>query len=262
MIAPNIEIPPGLEEAYFGAVALLGGVNPNTIMSRKGSPAKKNFARVFSRSLFVIWESIWDSFDSTRKTAWTNYWITLPFGSHSGSSGWPGSGYSAFVYFNAPRYRDGLDLILDPPTNLLLNGSFDGFVPWFWGEAWFYNTDKMSVDEATDWGLSAYLTQDVTVEDSVSYHVSFKIRFNPLNLEGTGDSSVDIAIGLGNDGALQITVPGLHYSDADYHTLEYDIVADVNPFAEEPHFDFYFTFGDFLEGTTLDVTDFVLTLNP
>lgn len=133
MIAPNIDIPPGLEEAYYNIVRILGGVNPDTIIKKKGSPAKKNYSEVGSRSLFVRWESLWATFDTNRLASWTSYWYTLPFGDHSGFGGWPGSGFSAFIYVNAPRYQLGLDPLLDPPVgNLISNPSFgSGGFGWF-----------------------------------------------------------------------------------------------------------------------------------
>ncbi len=67
------------------------------------------------RSDFIIFAPIYNPLSSARHIAWTAYWGTLPFGSHSGAGGWPGSGFSAFVYVNAPRYKNGDDLLLDPP---------------------------------------------------------------------------------------------------------------------------------------------------
>lgn len=131
MIAPGIDIPPGLEDAYYGAVRLLGGNNPNTIIEKRQSPARKNFSQVSNRSLFVKFKSTWRSFDTSRKNSWTLFWEILPFGNHGGLNGWPGSGYSAFVYVNAPRYKRGEPLLLDPPGNLIINGDFsDGDHNW------------------------------------------------------------------------------------------------------------------------------------
>lgn len=125
MIAPLIDIPAGLEDAYHRVVSYLGGNNPDTIILRKGSPAKQNFYLFSDRSLFVKWKSIWADFDAPRKLSWSDYWESLPFSPHSGQNGWPGSGYSAFVYINAPRYKANLDLLLDPPvSNLIYNGDF------------------------------------------------------------------------------------------------------------------------------------------
>ena len=115
MKAPNINVPPGLEEAFAGVVALLGGNNPNTIISTKPSPEKKNFKRVADRSLFRLWQISYNDLTPTMKQLWTDYWITLPFGTHAGNNGYPGSGYSAFVHINAPRYQAGLPPLLTPP---------------------------------------------------------------------------------------------------------------------------------------------------
>jgi hypothetical protein len=115
MIAPDIQIPAGLEEAFAGVISLLGGNNPNTIISAKPSPARKNFRIVGDRSLFRTWQNLYKTFPQPQKDLWRDYWITLPFGTHAGNNGYPGSGYSAFIYINAPRYHLGLPPLLTPP---------------------------------------------------------------------------------------------------------------------------------------------------
>lgn len=125
MIAPLIDIPAGLEDAYHRVVSFLGGNNPDTIILRRQSPAKQNFYLYSDRSLFVKWKSIWRDLTVEQKSSWADFWESLPFSPHSGQNGWPGSGYSAFVYINAPRYKANLDLLLDPPvSNLIFNGDF------------------------------------------------------------------------------------------------------------------------------------------
>lgn len=127
MIAPLIDIPAGLEEAYYNVVSFLGGNNPDTIILKRGSPARQRYSEFASISLFVKWKSLYNGLSNDQHIAWTDYWITLPFGDHGGENGWPGSGYSAFVYVNAPRYKLGQDLLLDPPSaNLIFNGNFNG----------------------------------------------------------------------------------------------------------------------------------------
>lgn len=121
----GLDIPPELE-TLFNALLSLGN-NSSSLGKRpvvsSGDTLKKRVLN--NRSLFILWKSLYDGFDSTRKGAWQLYWATLPFGSHSGSNGWPGSGYSAFVYVNAPIYKVGGDLQLDPPTiNIVVNGGF------------------------------------------------------------------------------------------------------------------------------------------
>lgn len=130
MKLPDLNIPPGLEEAFYNVVQFLGGKSGEVYISHKTKPAKKYFSKIAFRSLFVKWKDLYNSFNETRKNSWTAYWLTLPFGGHWGASGYPGSGYSAFVYVNAPRYQSGESLLYDPPdlwgAELVLNGGFDG----------------------------------------------------------------------------------------------------------------------------------------
>jgi len=121
------DVPAGLESIFNPLLSYTFGL---TSLGYRFSPSSASANRRMSwisRSLFVLWEPIWDGFAGPRRAAWTAYWETLPFGSHSGAGGWPGTGYSAFVYVNAPRKRAGLDLLLDPPgLELIFNGNFDG----------------------------------------------------------------------------------------------------------------------------------------
>lgn len=111
----GLDIPSGLEDLFRAVLQL----KPNGDVEGIGLTLPKTTYRknqgLRNRSLFVSLESYWDAFDSTHKTAWTEYWETLPFGPHSGDNGWPGSGYSAYVYANAPRIKEGLDLLEWPP---------------------------------------------------------------------------------------------------------------------------------------------------
>jgi hypothetical protein len=126
MKVPEQDIEAGLETSFWNMCQVVGNSTSEVVGKKKGSPAKNNFYNVAKNSLFVKWESLWDSFLQSRKNAWTSYWLTLPFGDHMGAGGYPGSGYSAFVYLNAPRYQLGQDLLLDPPgfPELVFNGDF------------------------------------------------------------------------------------------------------------------------------------------
>lgn len=124
---PFLDIIVGLEEAYFKIVQFGSAVLSDTIRLRRSSPARSRYYLYSENSLMVRWDSLYNSFDTARKGRWTNYWATLPFGSHGGANGYPGSGFSAFIYANAPRYKNGYSLWLDPPilgTELITNGDF------------------------------------------------------------------------------------------------------------------------------------------
>jgi hypothetical protein len=121
----GLEIPSGMEDLFYKIFAI---GNSGTSLGYRFVPsvaAPQRKASLSNRSLFVRWCSMYDAFDSGRKAAWTAYWATLPFGGHTGAGGWPGSGFSAFVYQNAPHYQKGEALELDPPVlNLVYNGDF------------------------------------------------------------------------------------------------------------------------------------------
>jgi hypothetical protein len=101
---------------------------------------------LIGRSLFVKFKYLWEVFDVERRARWTAYWGTLPFSSHSGLGQWPGSGYSAFVYVNAPRYKNEQDLLIDPPgyLNLCVNGDLHlGVEGWFLGNGIYYQNNRI-----------------------------------------------------------------------------------------------------------------------
>lgn len=119
MKVPDLSIPSGLEEAYMKVVQFGSASAQNVILKRRSSPARARFFYVGNRSLFIRWQSLYDSFTVTRRGHWTTFWESLPFGNHAGLNGYPGSGYSAFIYINAPRYEKGLSLLLEPPIPIL-----------------------------------------------------------------------------------------------------------------------------------------------
>ncbi len=111
----GIDIPPGLLDAWTKIFQFTDNTTQDNFIIKSAVPTRQKKTAWNIRSLFVRWQSLYDGFDTSRKASWTSYWGILPFGTHSGAGGWPGSGYSAFVYVNAPRYKAGLDLLLDPP---------------------------------------------------------------------------------------------------------------------------------------------------
>lgn len=206
MIAPLIDIPAGLESAYQAVVSFLGGNNPNTIITTRPSPAKKNYSVLGSRSLFVQFRDTYNALSGARHIAWRSYWISLPFGSHAGAGGYPGSGFSAFVYVNAPRYQAGLDLLLDPPAigNLLVNPSFVGSVsPWELGTGWSYVSGLVRILAGDYSGYLSYVRQNVpAIEDTLSYHIKIVFRAPADNFENDGPASVFFSFGVGADSHL------------------------------------------------------------
>lgn len=120
----GLDIPSGLEDLFFKIFQFGNNTTQTTIVGRTGFVTRAKKISWNTRSLFVRWASLYDGLTGGRHNAWTAYWISLPFSSHLGAGGWPGSGFSAFVYVNAPRLKAGLDLLLDPPTGVVLYEEF------------------------------------------------------------------------------------------------------------------------------------------
>lgn len=131
----GLDIIPGLEQAFFSIFNLGNNSTENKILVQPRTVSRPKYSKLALRSLVVLWTPIYDGLTGTQKLAWTTYWESLPFGSHSGFHGWPGSGFSAFVYLNAPRLRAGLPLKLSPLPelgpeilfNAALIGSYHGW---------------------------------------------------------------------------------------------------------------------------------------
>jgi hypothetical protein len=111
----GLDIPSGLIEQFYNALTLKPSGEAESLGKRRPTVSYATAETVGSRSLFRIFEPTWDTFLQDRRNRWASYWTSLPFGTHSGSGGWPGSGFSAFTYLNAPRWRAGLPLLLEPP---------------------------------------------------------------------------------------------------------------------------------------------------
>lgn len=265
MKLPDLDIPPGLEDAYYSVIRFLGGVTGDAGTIQRIPPAKRLRKSVANRSLFVRWQDLYNGLDSGRHAAWTAYWITLPFSDHGGENGWPGSGYSAFIYVNTPRYHAGLDLLLDPPAvgNILINGDFNGTSdPWVLGDNAVYDTDRLLV-APNDYGGGFFYNPGLTMTDGATYRVTFDCKLNALNFDGDGDSFTNIVVGVGAD---SFPLPGidLHpYADGTWQTVTLDILAETA--GADPGdciFKFYPGLVDVLDGTALELDNFTCTLLP
>lgn len=260
----GLDIPSGLEDAFYKIFATF---REETAAFYRYSPSKGDSKKKLQRnirSLFVLWQSLYDGFDSGRKSAWTTYWGTLPFGSHSGGGGWPGSGFSAFVYLNAPLYKAGMDLMLDPPSggDLITNGIFDGNADGWnldGGTPVFYYTDG-TVHGPTglyDPGNPAgRIDQEVAAADATTYAVSIDLQIpdgsvfllpvsvrvrlsNSVNGDGSDPSNAAEHVIPSNGGVMQ--------------TYTFSLTAWANP-DYDPIFSFYVV-GDGLEDTDEIVVD-------
>lgn len=146
----DLDIPVGLEDLWNKIFRPIDVEITNFLSSQIPVKRKSGYMALVLRSFFVMWQSLYNSFSVGRRASWNAYWLTLPFGSHSGTNGWPGSGFSAFIYANAPRYKLGLDLLLDPPggfgDELLVNGNFTGNdIGWdHIGDGWLYGNNRES----------------------------------------------------------------------------------------------------------------------
>lgn len=261
----ELDIISGLEEAFFRIWQLNDKATALAMYAKKTSPARKNFSRVGSRSYFVQLQSLYNSFTSLRRSAWDAYWNTLPFGSHAGANGYPGSGYSAFIYINAPLWKAGDDLILDPPlvTNMLINGTFDGTLdPWATGDGWLFGDDFVYINPG-DWGgVPLYQYVDGGT-DGVSYKIKYDVRLNARNFEDTGPCSAIVSPDFGDNSDGDNVIDLQPYADGDWHTVEQDITChDSGSDPTQVIFRLQGYFFDVLDGTTVDVDNFILTPNP
>lgn len=128
MRVPNISVPPGLQEAFFKAMRfLVGDAPPDSqiiVLSNPRLSYLKN-KQLYHTQLMTYLGTVWQTLDHPTRQLWQNFWGTLPFGSHGGHNYYPGSGFSAFLYVNGPRARQGLPLILIPESgNIVRNPTF------------------------------------------------------------------------------------------------------------------------------------------
>jgi|SRR6185295_7094750 len=124
----GIDVPLGLLDLWNALMGTLPFNSGNTLRLNHTAVTQNRRVGLLNRSLFVVFQSIYNGLSSGQKSLWTAYWESLPFGSHAGANGYPGSAFSGFIYFNAPRYKLGLSLILDAPLhNLIKNGDFSEF---------------------------------------------------------------------------------------------------------------------------------------
>lgn len=182
MIIDGLSIPPGLEQLFYNIFRPLDFTIDTTLATNKPRVSYRQKSALNAQSLFVRWQGLYNGFDSSRKMAWATYWETLPFGTHSGGNGWPGSGFSAFVYVNAPRYKASEDLLLDPPSSfpeLIVNGDFNG------------NTD--------DWTLYlfTYVSNDIELSSVADFGTaSTNVLFDLVDV-GTYQIQCDVSISSG-----------------------------------------------------------------
>lgn len=101
---PNLSIPPGLEEQFFGIVQFASATEQNKIILRRSSPARNRFYTVGDRSLMVKLQGIWDNLTESDKYVWNDNWGAPP-----------GTGYTLFIKTNSPMYQASLPYQLYAP---------------------------------------------------------------------------------------------------------------------------------------------------
>lgn len=230
MKLPELNIPDGLEQAFFNVVQFLGGKSGDVYISHKTKPARKYYSYIAFRSLFVKWQDLWNSFSESRKKGWTNYWATLPFGGHWGAGGFPGSGFSAFVYVNAPRYKLGQALLLDPPiypppgTELLKNGSFTGSAQyWFLQYGWSYDNNQIRIVENQSGQNSIVNQNPVLLQHAHTYRLNFDLN---LKKQETGLYTY-CKIQIGDNPDIQYTYALFPFINKGWKNVTIDLTASV-----------------------------------
>lgn len=125
---PGPVIPPGLETVYSLALGFIEGLGGIFAPHHPSSKSAGVQTRLASISLFVRWQNIYNSLSDSCKDKWVARWEELPYGSHAGAGGYPGSGFSAFVHDNAQRLRNGESLIYCIPDDLTAwNDNFESY---------------------------------------------------------------------------------------------------------------------------------------
>ena len=258
----GFDIPAGLEDLW-NKIFQFGDNTTQTKLNLKNTCAVRTAKqRRNSVSLFVKWQVTYDTLTLGQKLAWTSYWGTLPFGSHVGKSGWPGSGFSAFVYVNAPRFKKGLALLLDPPNpNLLKDFYFtEGEKYWSAGDNWHLHTGYACM-EAGEGDFGSWLWQNVyPLTNGVSYRVTFSLRIPVLNFDGSGDSSVSFRVHVGTDDADGEHFDDLHFDDFGWVSVTFTRICGQEEGLLDGAFYIETVSADVLDGSTVDFKDFYLTL--
>jgi len=208
----TLNIPSGLEELFAKVLQL----KPNGTITGIGvTLPQQNHARAkrtSDRSPVVLLHPYWLTCTSLQKLAWQSYWSTLPYGTHVGAGGWPGSGFSAFVHVNASRLKAGLDILLDPPVyaNLVPNGNFAGNADG-WG---LINLQYVASDlEMIDTTQPAECTSDrFALKGGHTYRVSMEV--------GAGTADVELSVADSTGGAAGVQ----DFSSSVAEVLTFDFV--------------------------------------
>ncbi|MFI5206036.1 MAG: hypothetical protein ACHQVK_03775, partial [Candidatus Paceibacterales bacterium] len=171
----DLSIPPGLETLFQQLLGFF--TSPSTVVLRKNNSSVPRSRRVHltNKTYLIYFASVYDPLSSARHTAWTAYWGGLTFSNHAGANQYPGSGFSAFLFVNAPRYKAGLDLLLDPPGGgLLTNGDFfTDLSGWGVDSAFAFIWDN---HHALQYLPEGFLTQDVVLVPGLTYRLAFSYR--------------------------------------------------------------------------------------
>lgn len=186
----GLSVPDPLLTAYFRTMTSKTSFGVDNVGLKLPGQNWTRARRTSARSLFLIFQSTWDTFLSTRRDAWQAYWISLGHSFELTPAGWPGSGYSAFVEVNAPRYKLGEDLLLDPPglgDDIIINGNFATDTDWFYyfpGEIVDGHFHFLQGDSAYDQLVQSY--------DSLPLAARYRLELD-LIAPGT-DGNINLAI--------------------------------------------------------------------
>jgi len=117
----GLDIPPGLEGLYYAIFGYPNSANPNVIRVNNTHVPRIRKSSLIGISFLHYCEPFFTALTQTVKDLFTDYWGELPFGTHTGAGNWPGSGFSAFVYYNRQRPKNTFPLFLEPPFNFSCN---------------------------------------------------------------------------------------------------------------------------------------------
>lgn len=171
-----LDIPMGLEDAYYGAVQLVTNFFGTALRAHKPALDKRRYKKFVSQSLMRVLRSSYGELSPNYKKTWRDY-------------GAPYSllGYSAFIEFNAPLISAKQPLVLVAPLytgNVVKNYAMFGNPPKYWtlGDAGlFLGNGHASVIADNYTSDTLICEQTVVLMPDTDYEIGF--NFWPYDYE-------------------------------------------------------------------------------
>lgn len=213
----GVDIPDGYKQAYFKVLQFANIAAADQVNLRNGPKSRFRLPSLKNRSLIVLWAPLFDSFTITRRNAWHAYW-----------GGWPGSGFSAFIEINAPRYRAGLSLLYDPPGGLgneiLSNPSFASSADGWDLTGFEYGGGKIVVPGYSGTAVGGFAMQTIPTQSDGIFRIEIDCKIAAdnvgyLTMDNTGSDLWVLIAAIG--GPVQFVVAGIGVNNTDGEVLSF-----------------------------------------